>query len=183
MPIHANRSPCTKGPWYGVLHPMYSLQLVRDKQEHSQRRKAWDRGFSSKGAFLPKQDTRLAQLLTTTTALRDYEFRVSKYTDQLLSQIEAHKGRPFNVADWFNFYSFDVMGDLAFGKTFGMLREGVKHYFMTALHGNMQSIGSFSHMLWLFPIFKNTPILNETNNKFWRFVTSQVDERIKVCGS
>ncbi|KAF6839318.1 cytochrome p450 [Colletotrichum musicola] len=160
MPIHANRSPCTKGPWYGVLHPMYSLQLVRDKQEHSHRRKAWDRGFSSK-------------------ALRDYEYRVANYTDQLLAQIEAHRGRPFNAADWFNFYSFDVMGDLAFGKTFGMLGEGVKHYFMTSLHRDMQAIGSFSHMLWLFPIFKNTPILNENNKKFWRFVTSQVDERIK----
>ncbi|KAF4877796.1 Cytochrome P450 monooxygenase FCK2 [Colletotrichum siamense] len=159
MPIHSNRSPCTKGPWYGVLHPMYSLQLVRDKQEHSVRRKAWDRGFSSK-------------------ALRDYEFRVANYTNQLLDQIEAHKGKPFNIADWFNFYSFDVMGDLAFGKTFGMLKEGIKHYFMTSLHTDMQAIGSFSHMLWLFPIFKNTPILNANNKRFWKFVTSQVDERI-----
>nr|XP_036579748.1 cytochrome p450 [Colletotrichum truncatum]KAF6787428.1 cytochrome p450 [Colletotrichum truncatum] len=160
MPIHSNRSPCKKGPWYGVLDPMYSLQLVRDKQEHSQRRKAWDRGFSSK-------------------ALRDYEFRVANYTNQLLGQIEAHKGKPFNIADWFNFYSFDVMGDLAFGKTFGMLKEGIKHYFMTSLHTDMQAIGSFSHMLWLFPIFKNTPILNANNKRFWKFVTSQVDERIK----
>ncbi|KAJ0280391.1 hypothetical protein COL940_006213 [Colletotrichum noveboracense] len=153
MPIHSNRSPCTKGPWYGVLHPMYSLQLVRDKQEHSVRRKAWD-------------------------PLRDYEFRVANYTNQLLDQIEAHRGKPFNIADWFNFYSFDVMGDLAFGKTFGMLKEGIKHYFMTSLHTDMQAIGSFSHMLWLFPIFKNTPILNANNKRFWKFVTSQVDERI-----
>ncbi|TEA14072.1 Cytochrome P450 monooxygenase FCK2 [Colletotrichum sidae] len=158
-PIHSNRSPCTKGPWYGVLHPMYSLQLVRDKQEHAQRRRAWDRGFASKG--------------------RDYEYRVANYTDQLLSQIESHKNKPFNIADWFNFYSFDVMGDLAFGKTFGMLKQGIKHYFMASLHRDMQAIGSFSHMLWLFPIFKNTPILNADNKRFWKFVTAQVDERIK----
>ncbi|KAI8291724.1 Cytochrome P450 monooxygenase [Colletotrichum sp. SAR11_57] len=113
-----------------------------------------------------------------TKALRDYEFRVANYTNQLLDQIEAHKGKPFNIADWFNFYSFDVMGDLAFGKTFGMLKEGIKHYFMTSLHTDMQAIGSFSHMLWLFPIFKNTPILNANNKRFWKFVTSQVDERI-----
>ncbi|KAK1613515.1 benzoate 4-monooxygenase cytochrome P450 [Colletotrichum phormii] len=160
LPIHSNRSPCTKGPWYGVLHPMYSLQLVRDKQEHAQRRKSWDRGFSSK-------------------ALRDYEFRVADYTNQLLANIDKNKGRPFNISDWFNFYSFDVMGDLAFGKSFGMLKEGIKHYFMTSLHQDMQAIGMFSHMLWLFPIFKNTPILNENNKRFWKFVTAQVDERIK----
>ncbi|KAK1689370.1 benzoate 4-monooxygenase cytochrome P450 [Colletotrichum godetiae] len=160
LPIHSNRSPCTKGPWYGVLHPMYSLQLVRDKQEHAQRRKSWDRGFSSK-------------------ALRDYEFRVADYTNQLLANIDKNKGKPFNISDWFNFYSFDVMGDLAFGKSFGMLKEGIKHYFMTSLHQDMQAIGMFSHMLWLFPIFKNTPILNENNKRFWKFVTAQVDERIK----
>ncbi|KAK1954598.1 cytochrome P450 [Colletotrichum sublineola] len=158
--IHSNRSPCTKGPWYEVLHPCYSLQTVRDKQQHTQRRKAWDKGFSSK-------------------ALRDYEFRVADYTNQLLSQIDAHKGQPFNVTDWFNFYSFDVMGDLAFGKSFGMLKEGIKHYFMTSLHQDMQTIGMFSHLMWLFPIFKNTPILNANNKRFWEFVKSQVDDRIK----
>ncbi|KAK1585655.1 cytochrome P450 [Colletotrichum navitas] len=160
MAIHSNRSPCTKGPWYEVLHPSYSLQLVRDKQEHTQRRKAWDKGFSSK-------------------ALRDYEFRVADYTNQLLSQIDAHTGQPFNITDWFNFYSFDVMGDMAFGKSFGMLKEGIKHHFMTSLHGDMQSIGMFSHMMWLFPIFKNTPILNVNSKRFWNFVRSQVDDRIK----
>ncbi|GKT40345.1 cytochrome P450 monooxygenase FCK2 [Colletotrichum spaethianum] len=160
MPIHSNRSPCTKGPWYGVLHPLYSLQLVRDKQTHAQRRRAWDRGFSSK-------------------VLRDYEFRVADYTNQLLSQIDAHKSEPFNIADWFNFYSFDVMGDLAFGKSFGMLKKGIKHYFMTSLHQDMQAIGMFSHMLWLFPVFKNTPILNANNKRFWKFVKSQVDNRVK----
>lgn len=63
-------------------------------------------------------------------ALRDYEPRVINYTDQLLCQIQATAGRPINVTDWFNFYSFDVMGDLAFGKSFNMLKDGVKHYFV-----------------------------------------------------
>ncbi|KZL65583.1 cytochrome p450, partial [Colletotrichum incanum] len=101
----------------------------------------------------------------------------------LLSQIDAHKCKPFNIADWFNFYSFDVMGDLAFGKAFGMLKGGIKHYFMTSLQQDMQVIGMFSHMLWPFPIFKNTPILNANNKRFWEFVQSQVDDRIKVCAT
>jgi cytochrome P450 len=69
----------------------------------------------------------------TETALRDYEPRVVNYTDQLLAQIQATSGRPINVTDWFNFYSFDVMGDLAFGKSFNMLKDGVKHYFVCFL--------------------------------------------------
>ncbi|OLN97179.1 Tryprostatin B 6-hydroxylase 1 [Colletotrichum chlorophyti] len=118
-------------------------------------------------------------MLSGEKPLKDYEFRVADYTNQLLLQIDAHLGQPFDLADWFNFYSFDVMGDLAFGKSFGMLRDGIKHYFMNCLHTDMQNIGRFSHMLWLFPIFKNTPILNANNKRFWKFVTSQVDERIK----
>ena len=61
---------------------------------------------------------------------------MAEYTNQLLARIEATKGSPINMSDWFNFYSFDVMGDLAFGKSFNMLRDGVKHYFMTCLHAD-----------------------------------------------
>ncbi|CCF45935.1 hypothetical protein CH063_14850 [Colletotrichum higginsianum] len=43
----------------------------------------------------------------------------------------------------------------------------------------MQSIGMFSHVLWLFPILRNTPVLNANNKRFRRVVKSRVDERIK----
>ena len=36
-------------------------------------------------------------------------------------------GKPMNIAKWFNFYSFDVMGDLAFGKSYKMLKSGEEH--------------------------------------------------------
>ncbi|KAF7846282.1 hypothetical protein BT93_L4670 [Corymbia citriodora subsp. variegata] len=156
--IHSAQSRCSKGPWYNVLHPRVSLHMVRDKTEHARRRRVWDRGFSSK-------------------ALRDYEPRVKKYTDQLLEHIEATKGMSINVTDWFNYYSFDVMGDLAFGKSFGMLASGTTHYFMKALHADMTNIGLFSHALWLFPLFKITPVLNAEHIKFWRWLGVQVDER------
>lgn len=122
----------------------------------------------------------ISEPLANFSALRDYEPRVTKYTTQLLARIEERKGKPMNVTEWFNFYSFDVMGDLAFGKSFGMLEQGVKHYFMISLHEFMKNIGLFSHMLWLLPIFKATPILNSESNKFWQWVNAQVDERKKV---
>ncbi|WYZ38083.1 hypothetical protein EsH8_II_001589 [Colletotrichum jinshuiense] len=71
------------------------------------------------------------------------------------------------------------MGDLAFGKSFKMLEGGTKHHFMTDLHKNLQTVGMFSHMIWLLPVFKKTPILNSKHKRFWYFVKSQVDERIK----
>lgn len=84
------------------------------------------------------------------------------------------------MTNWFNFYSFDVMGDMAFGKSFNMLRDGVKHHFMTTIHTNMVQIGIFSHMLYLFPIFKNTPILNYEYKKNEAWIKDQVEARKKV---
>lgn len=114
------------------------------------------------------------------TALRDYEPRVTGYTDELMVQLEKMEGTPVNVSDWFNFYSFDVMGDLAWAKSFGMVKGGIKHYFMNALHANMKSFGFFSHMLWLFPIFTATPILNADFHRFWNWVIAQVNARREV---
>ncbi|CAK7204871.1 hypothetical protein SEUCBS139899_007633 [Sporothrix eucalyptigena] len=159
--IHSNRTSCTKGPWYNILHPLESLQMIRVKEAHAVRRKTWDRGFGSK-------------------ALRDYEPRVAGYTDELIRQIDARLGKPVNVTEWFNNYSFDVMSDLAFGKSFGMLVSGdKKHYFTETLHADMGNVGRFSHLPWLFPIFKATPVVNAENKRFWAFVTSLVEERIK----
>lgn len=57
-------------------------------------------------------------------ALRDYEGRVRLYTDQLISQLNEHSGKAINACQWFNFYSFDIMGDMAFGTRFDMVKSG-----------------------------------------------------------
>ncbi|RYP67974.1 hypothetical protein DL769_005621 [Monosporascus sp. CRB-8-3] len=159
--IHSSSSPCTKGPWYEVLHPCIALNIIRKHEYHAQRRKAWDRAFSSK-------------------ALRGYQPHVAYYTDILLRQIQSRAGQPVNVTDWFTFYAFDVMGSLSYSESYGMLQRGEKHPFMTTLHGSMKAIGLFSHLDWLFPIVKATPILNREDKAFWRFLKDQTEKRIKV---
>ncbi|KIW87852.1 uncharacterized protein Z519_11436 [Cladophialophora bantiana CBS 173.52] len=159
--VNSAQTPCTKGPWYNGMRPRVALQNSRDKQEHSQRRKVWDRGFGAK-------------------SLRDYEPRVVTYTTGLMTAIEAQKDKPMNVTDWFNFYSFDVMGDLAFGKSFDMVKNGVKHYFMNSLKTNMTMAGYFKHVVWTAPIMRSIPILNFEHKRFWKFVNNQVDERMNM---
>ncbi|TQN66615.1 Cytochrome P450 monooxygenase FCK2 [Colletotrichum shisoi] len=108
--LYSFESPpsCTKSSWYGVLYPIYPLQL------HSE---------------------------TTSSG--------SQITPTSYSRRPAHtRGGIFVLTDWFDFYSFDVMGDPpAFGKSFGMMKEGIKHYFIASLHEAMQAIGMFGHML------------------------------------
>jgi cytochrome P450 family 628 len=47
--IHSATSQCERGPWYNILNPTVSLQMVRDRKEHARRRKAWDMAFSTRG--------------------------------------------------------------------------------------------------------------------------------------
>lgn len=49
--IHSATSQCERGPWYNILNPTISLQMVRDRKEHARRRKAWDRAFNPKGKY------------------------------------------------------------------------------------------------------------------------------------
>jgi len=41
-------------------------------------------------------------------------------------QLQARAGQEVDISLWLNFYSFDVMGDLAFGSSFDMLTSGKK---------------------------------------------------------
>ncbi|KAH8807492.1 cytochrome P450 monooxygenase [Xylogone sp. PMI_703] len=159
--LHYPRAPVSKGPWYDSYYPMVSLETTRDDAEHARRRKVWDRAFSSK-------------------ALRDYASRVKKYGNQLISMIEQHKDRPLDATQIFNYYSFDVMGDLAFGKSFRMLQENKDHYVLKTLHENMAYVGYLGPVNWIFPFFLRTPILNWEIKKFFGFIESQVEERRKL---
>ncbi|KAF5863921.1 hypothetical protein ETB97_009028 [Aspergillus alliaceus] len=160
--IYSSQAKVSKGPWYTVLEPRVSVQMVRDKVEHARRRKVWDQGFSSR-------------------ALRNYEPRVTHYTNQLIHAIEQRLESPIDVSRWFNYYSFDVMGDLSFGKSFNMLIDGKDAYILKQLHTDMKGIGLFSHLTWLFPFFKRIPVLNADYLKFWNWVEGRVKERIQEC--
>jgi hypothetical protein len=50
----------------------------------------------------------------------------------LAKQLQARSGQEIDASLWFNFYSFDVMGDLAFGRTFDMLASGKKVSILTS---------------------------------------------------
>ncbi|KAK1993409.1 benzoate 4-monooxygenase cytochrome P450 [Colletotrichum falcatum] len=151
---------CMKGPWYNLLHPMVSMQMVRDKEAHSKRRKAWEYGFTSK-------------------SLREYEPRVLKYTSQLLAGIEASAGTKFNASLWFNFYSFDVMGEFSLGHGFRMLEDGVAHFYLNSLHDETKAGGRFTHAMWALPLYRKMAIWNTGVRKFKTWISGQVQERIQ----
>ena len=84
------------------------------------------------------------------------------------------------MSDWFDFYGFDIMGDLGFGKSFEMLTTGVKHFFLSSMHANMRLFTVFGHLVWLLPFFKKIPVLNFEFLRFQRWVIKQVHLRMEV---
>jgi len=74
---------------------------------HARQRKALAHAFSKQA------------LLEQEPILRDY---VDLFVKRLREK--AQRGEPANMVSWFNFCTFDIIGDLSFGEPFGCLREG-----------------------------------------------------------
>ncbi|KAI2615890.1 cytochrome P450 [Hypoxylon sp. NC1633] len=139
--VDGPNNKCTKAVWYDFLLPEIALNTTRSIGEHNARRRIWDQGFSAK-------------------ALAVYEERIVEYAETLAARIEevAQKGDPVNVSDWFYWFTFDVMGEFAFGRSFNMLRDKKWHFAVRLLRRAMSLLGPFSPVPWLAQIaFYITP--------------------------
>lgn len=147
---------CTKAVWYDFLLPEIALNTTRSKKEHDARRRIWDLGFS-------------------TQALKVYEARVAEYAETLVACISdlANEDKPVNVSDWFYWFTFDVMGEFAFARSFQMLSDEKWHPAVRLLRKAMSLLGPFSPVPWLAQIaFYITP---------WMFVVRDWLSMMEWC--
>lgn len=147
---------CTKAVWYDFLLPEIALNTTRSKKEHDARRRIWDLGFS-------------------TQALKVYEARVAEYAETLVARISdlANEDKPVNVSDWFYWFTFDVMGEFAFARSFQMLSDEKWHPAVRLLRKAMSLLGPFSPVPWLAQIaFYVTP---------WMFVVRDWLSMMEWC--
>jgi cytochrome P450 family 628 len=114
-------------------------------------------------------------------ALRDYEPRVAKYTEQLLQQLESRVGEPLNMTQWIGFYGFDVMGDLAFGQSFDMLKSGTVNYYIGLMQDHLKVRFAFGRIPWAFRILQALASLNASASRFHAWIEDQVKNRVEVC--
>lgn len=115
--------------------------------------------------------------LTVLQALRFYEHRIIKYTSQLINQFSRHASQPIEASRWFNYYAFDVMGDLAFGESFHNLSSGMEHPVVGQIHRAMFPVAVLSPILWMIPIFVKLPKLSDDYNSFFAWCAAQVEKR------
>ena len=103
----AGRKPFLKGSYYEPMPgQMRTLVSVSDPSHHALMRKTLSHGFSA-GALVAQED------------------RVHYYVDQLIRQIHASDGNAMDMTKWYSWTAFDIIGELAFGESFGAVESGM----------------------------------------------------------
>ncbi|KAF8249206.1 putative cytochrome P450, partial [Wilcoxina mikolae CBS 423.85] len=124
------RKPFLKSDLYDSDARPKSIVTIRDPVEHGAMRKLLSNAFSAK-------------------ALAGQESIVHIYVDLLVKQIGKHAtGKPEGegMVKWYNWCTFDIIGDLAFGDPFGCLEAGVPHFWVSAILDSIK-VGAYNAML------------------------------------
>ena len=58
---------------------------------------------------------------------------MKSYFDQLILKLKERDGSPQDMVAWFNFITFDIIGDLTLGESFGCLKESALHPWVALL--------------------------------------------------
>jgi cytochrome P450 len=118
--IYGHRSNVRKSQFYSVFPPTkdtFNTHSSIDKVAHARKRRVLSHAFSD-GAIKSMEKYILGNVRSFCTGLGS--------KSQSLVEKPASKGQwgpPQNMSDWCNYLTFDVMGDLCFGKAFEMLEH------------------------------------------------------------
>ncbi|KAL2801988.1 cytochrome P450 monooxygenase [Aspergillus granulosus] len=132
---HKNGLPeMAKANWFYrplVEEPLHVVN--EDNHQHKRLRRQLAYGFSERG-------------------MREQEPLIKGYVDILLEKLHdmSSAGEPISLSDWYNFTTFDIIGDLAFGQPFGCL-EGSNYDGWIKNIFDAGHLGSYLQALTFFP--------------------------------
>lgn len=88
-------------------------------------------------------------------ALRNQEDVMRKYLDLFIEKIteKATKHEALDIVSWYNFTTFDLIGDLAFGEPFGCLESGGYHPWVSMIFETIRN-GVYGQVFRRNPLFK-----------------------------
>lgn len=112
---------------HGKDLPFYLEQtkgiLASDRENHARQRRILAHGFSAQ-------------------SMADQQPLIKEYVDLLLQQLrERCEGgmKALNMVSWYNWTTFDVIGDLAFGEPFGCLKNADYHPWVKLIFEHMKA--------------------------------------------
>ncbi|KAF2098695.1 pisatin demethylase [Rhizodiscina lignyota] len=103
--VNMNKDPIHVGAVEAI--PGATNLTMADEADHPRQRRALAHAFSQK-------------------ALMEQEHILAGYVNKFIDNLRrlAREGTPANMVSWYNFCTFDIIGDLSFGEPFGCLEEG-----------------------------------------------------------
>ncbi|KAL2168974.1 hypothetical protein VTG60DRAFT_6616 [Thermothelomyces hinnuleus] len=125
--------------------PSFYTMAVRNilgasRADHSRFRRILSHGFSAK-------------------SMQDQQPLITRYVDLLMQRLKEKThggdGEPqpavADLAAWFNFTTFDVIGDLAFGEPFGCLEQSRYHVWVRTIFESIGQVGAMLALQWAIP--------------------------------
>lgn len=134
--IYGHKSNVKKSQFYSVFPPTkdtFNTHSSIDKAAHARKRRVLSHAFSD-GAIKSMEKYVLANVRTFCSALG-----LSSKSLSEKSESKELWSAPQNMSDWCNYLTFDVMGDLCFGKAFEMLEHPENRHVI-------ELIGNAAHM-------------------------------------
>ncbi|KAI9776748.1 MAG: hypothetical protein M1839_009392 [Geoglossum umbratile] len=143
-----DRLTFVKGTFYEHPQPEPGVVAERRPERHRETRRQLSHGFSAK-------------------ALKDQEDVLREYCDLFISQIRKQSAarNGLNMKEWFSWLSFDIIGELAFGESFGAVRSGKAHFWVETIH-------DAAFLVTLFEVSRRLPL-------FWPFILLAIPRGFK----
>jgi hypothetical protein len=100
-----------------------------------------------------------------------------------MSQLAKNAGEPMDVSAWAMYFSFDVMGEVGFGKDFNNLVSGVEHPAIQGVHSHMSLLGTMGQIPWLLNVLSCIPGAASGYTEFFSFCAGQIRDkhRVSIC--
>ncbi|KIN02897.1 hypothetical protein OIDMADRAFT_160486 [Oidiodendron maius Zn] len=106
-----------------TTHPGGEHIIIANREDHSRFRKNLSHGFSD-------------------SSMRQQEPLIQTYVNLLIRRLKEHSqdGQiPQNMSSWYNWITFDIIGDLTFGEPFGCLDNSDYHPWVSAIFDNIKA--------------------------------------------
>jgi cytochrome P450 len=101
--------------------------------------------------------SRMRRLLThafSNKALKAQEEILQRYADMLTERLKdvigSHRSQRIDMVRWFNFTTFDLIGDLAFGEPFGGLSTSKYHWWVKCILDAVKA-SAYLKIFWFYP--------------------------------
>ncbi|KLU92793.1 hypothetical protein MAPG_11778 [Magnaporthiopsis poae ATCC 64411] len=172
---HAHQSHQVNGKEPRFYGPVKDLDngtpgiLEAGDEDHTRMRRIFSHAFSHK-------------------AIREQEPIFQAYTDKLISKLRevmaTDEGREFDILAWYNYTTFDVMADLTFGESLGLLDTRVYEPWIAAITKSLEAGVIFRGMRywpWLYRAYRSLfgRSLRDKRRVQFRYCAERVDRRLK----